>query len=539
MGQNPYWMEQSGGPPPPPPPPMPPGPPKRFSGAGVKVAVALLAVALIAVSAFAFVGYRRTNDLQERLDEQERAQSEQDDPANPLDDLLDDFGGSGELDDLMDDFGGGGDLLGGSNTDLLECLSSGAGGGGLEDLFGGGGGEDLEDLFGGGSQPEAGNPRKLVTSISKQVEKIRELRFKEPVEADFITRAQLGKRVGELFLEEYSRRDADLEARVLEALGAVPPGTNLFQTRKSALQGQVAGFYVPETKELVVLAEENVGPLEKVTLAHELEHALADQQLSLPLGEESDPAAADADLANLALIEGDASLTMQRWSLAHLSLGDQFAMLGDSAQLQQSQEQLEAMPHFLQQQLSFPYLDGLGFVCALQQKGGWAAVDRAYDSPPPSTDQVLFPERYDPGAEPADPRDTGSPGAGWTNSLSGSFGAAELKWLFEAPGGDTSRALPDPRAAAGAWGGGELELWTDGGRSAVGLALAQRRGSNGLCDSITEWYSAAFSDDEESTAGGATLVAEGGAQDAVVTCSGGEVRVGVGPSVSVARALAS
>jgi hypothetical protein len=517
-------MEQSGSPPPPP--PIPPGPPKRFAGTGVKVAVALLAVALIAVSALAYIGYRRTNDLQERLDSHERAQSgEQEDPANPLDDLLDDFGADGgELDDLLDDFGGGGGLLGGSNTDLLECLSSGGGGGGLG------------DLFGGGSKPQSENPRRLVASISKQVEKVRDLRFKKPVEADFITRAQLSKRVGELFLEDYSRRDAELEARVLRALGAIPEDTNLFQTRKTALQGQVAGFYVPETEELVVLAEENVGPLEKVTLAHELEHALADQQLNLPLAEESDPEAADADLANLALIEGDASLTMQRWSLAHLSLGDQFAMLGGSPQLQQSQEQLEAMPHFLQQQLAFPYLDGLGFVCALEQKGGWAAVNKAYDSPPPSSDQVLFPERYDPRAEPMDPRDTGAPGSGWGNSLSGSFGAAELKWLFEAPGGETSRALEDPLRAAGAWGGGELELWTDGGRSAIGIALAERRGSNGLCDSVTEWYSAAFSDDEESRAG-AALVAEG-AQDAVVACSGDEVRMGIGPSMSVARALA-
>ncbi|HZK51654.1 MAG TPA: hypothetical protein VFD47_08840, partial [Actinomycetota bacterium] len=113
MGQKPYWMEEPGSTGAPPPPP-PSEPPKRFSGSGVKVAAALLAVALIAVSAFAFVGYQRTNDLQDRLNEQERAQSnEQDDPENPLDDL----GGEGDLDDLLRDFGGGGDLLGGSNSD--------------------------------------------------------------------------------------------------------------------------------------------------------------------------------------------------------------------------------------------------------------------------------------------------------------------------------------------------------------------------------------------------------------------------------------
>ncbi|MGH2751140.1 MAG: hypothetical protein ACRDK3_09760 [Actinomycetota bacterium] len=514
-------MRQPSGSVPPPPPPPPPEPRRHLGSRGVKFAVALLAVALVAVSALAFVGLQRTGDLQDRLDEQERAQEE---PENPLDDLLDDLGVGGEPDDLLDDFGGGGDLLGGSNADLLECLGSGSGGG-------------LGDLFGEGSGSQDEGPRKLVTTISKQVEKVRELRFEKPVDAEFLRKPQLEKRVGELFLQGYSRRDAALEARVLAALGAIPRDTDLFETRKSALEGQVSGFYVPSTEELVVLSGDEIGPLEKVTLAHELEHALADQRLGLPLSERSDPETADADLATLAVVEGDATLTMQRWSLAHLSLSDQLAMLSGSPGLQRSQAELEAMPHFIQQQLTFPYLDGLGFVCAIQSNGGWAAVDRAYDRPPPSTDQVLFPERYDSKAKPVPTKPIGEPGGGWSNPLSGSFGAAELKWLFGAPGGDVTKALPDPLERAGAWGGGEFELWTDGGRSAVGVGLAQRRSSDGLCESVTRWYAASFDDDRESVAGGAALVAEGGAQDAVITCSGDDVKIGIGPSLAVARSL--
>ena len=526
-------MQEPG--PPGPPPPPPPGPPKRFAGSGVRIAVALLTVALIAVSIFAYVGFRRTGDLQDRLDEQER-QSERDEPENPLDDIFGDLGGEGDLDDLLGDLGGGGDLLGGSNSDLLECLSSG-GGGGLEDLFGGGGG-GLEDLFGGGgAAPKKESPQQLVRSISKQVEKIRKLAFEKPVKADFLTGAEVGRRVGELFLEDYSRLDADLERRVLEALGAIPQGLDLFTARRKLLEGQVAGFYVPKTEELVVLAEDQLGPLERVSLAHELEHALADQNLDLPLPERSNPETADADAAKLAVVEGDATLTMQRWALANLSITDQLSMISGSPALQQSQEDLEAMPHFIQQQLSSPYLDGLGFVCALEREGGWAAVDKAYDEPPASTDQVLFPERYDPDAEPIDPADTGNPGPGWRSAQNATFGAAELKWLFEAPGGDPAAAIAEPLESAGAWGGGEFELWTDGDASALGIALAQRQGSDGLCESITEWYSASFSDDDERSEGEAVLVAEGSEQTAVITCPGDEVRVGIGPSLEVARSL--
>jgi len=520
MGQTPYWMQQSGEPPAPPPPPEPP---RGSRSRGVKIAVAALAVALIAVSAFAYAGWQRTNDLEDRLDEQARPLPEGDDSANPLDDLLGDLGG-----------GGGGDLFGGTNTDLLECLTGDASGG-PGDLFGGGGG--LGDLFGGGSSNESESPAKLVKTISKQVEKVRELRFEKPVEADFLPPRRLQQRVGELFLEDYSKRDASLEARVLEALGAIPRDTDLFATRKSVLEGQVAGFYVPETEELVVLSGETVGPLEKTTLAHELEHALADQKLGLSVDDESDPKTADRDLARLAVVEGDATLTMQRWSLAHLSLGDQLGMLGGSPQLQESQEQLEAMPHYIRQELSFPYLDGMNLVCDRYKRGGWAAVDKTYDEPPASTDQVLFPERYDPKAEPVDPGDPGTLSEPWSKELAGSFGAAELKWLFEAPGGDTSKSLADPLKAVEAWAGGEIDLWTNGDQSALGISIAQQAVETDLCDSVAQWYSASFDDDTESRDGGAALVAEGDVQDAVITCSGDEVRIGIGPDTDVARSL--
>ena len=521
MGQPPYWTRPEGPPSPPPPPP-----PEKGRSTGVRIAIALLAVALIGVSALAFVGLRRTQDLERRLSEQRTEREEE--PENPLEDLLDGFG------EDLGDSGDLGDLFGGANTDLLECLGDG-GSGGLGDLFGGDSG-GLGDLFGGGGSENQENPARVVKKISKQVEKIRNLRFEQSVDAEFLRPRQLRKRIAELFLEDYSKKDAELEARMLEALGAIDRDSDLFTMRREALEGQVAGFYVPDTEELVVLATEEIGALEKTTLAHELEHALADQRLGLPLPKSPSPETADRDLSSLAVIEGDATLTMQRWSLRHLSFGDQLSMLGGSPQLQESQEQLEQMPHFLRQELSFPYLDGLGFVCELYKNGDWAAIDEAYEVPPASTDQILFPERFDPGAEPLDPRDVGDPGGRWTSELEGSFGAAQLKWLFEAPGGDTGAALDDPLEAVAAWGGGEVELFTDGDATGLGVALVQRPGSSGLCEAVTEWYSASFGDDEETPRPG-RFEADGGIQDALIACSGDEVRVGIAPDLATAQSL--
>ena len=497
----------------------------------LKIAIALLAVALIGVSSVALLAYRRMEDLQQSQARQrgeidalkkdvEDAQNE-----NPLDGLL----GGGDAENLFggdDPLGGAEDLLGGDSANLLSCMGAGGALGG-----------DPGDLLGGGGSDQSLSPEQRVRQIADQVEQLRGLDYAKEVDADFLADDALERRISKLFLEDYTAAMADAESRILGLLGAVPPASDMAELRREALEGQVAGFYVPEIKELVVRSSGDVGAVEKITLAHELEHALADQRLDLPLAEDPDPSRADEDLAALALVEGDATLTMQQYALQHLPFDEQLSLASDPTVVR-AQQQLQELPHYLQQELAFPYLEGLNFVCDLYAEGGWDAVDEAYSNPPSSSDQILLPERYGAGEQSADPRDPGSLGSPWHEELSSSFGAAELKWLFEAPGGDTSAALPDPEAAAAAWGGGELTLWTNGGDSAVGIALVQRPGESGLCDAVTGWYETAFPDaSQDSTDGDEALVADGEAQDAVVSCSGEDVRLGIAPDVDTARAL--
>lgn len=503
------------------------------SSVALKVAIAVLVVALIGVSSLAFVALRHAQDLEASVARQrgdlEDLRKEVDDAQNenPLDDLLGE--GAGDLFGGEDPFGEGTeDLLGGGSTSLLSCIGGGGAlGGDPGDLFGGGGGGSDDSL----------SPEQRVGQIADQVEKLRELDYSNEVEADFLGDAALERRISDLFLEDYTPEFADAEGRILGLLGAVPPGSDMAKLRREALEGQVAGFYVPETKELVVRSSGDVGAVEKITLAHELEHALADQKLDLPVPEDPDPSRADEELAALSLVEGDATLTMQQYALQHLGFDEQLALASDPEVLQ-AQQQLAELPHYLQQELGFPYLEGLNFVCDLYFEGGWDAVDEAYTKPPTSSDQILFPERFRSGEEATDPRDPASLEEPWQEELTSSLGAAELKWLFEAPGGDTSAALSDPDAAVAAWGGGELTLWTDGEQSAVGVALVQRSGESGLCEGVTGWYEAAFPDASQgSPEGEEALVSDGADQDAVVTCSGSDVRLGIAPDVDDARTL--
>lgn len=470
--------------------------------------------------------------------------------------------------DSAGDLGGGdpgrlgdaGDLLGGLDFDALsECL-------GADDLFGGGtdafGGsldgllddleqgrtasdpeEAFEDLLGGlgpgAGGAERGSARSQIRAISQQVEDIRKLELRRKVRVRFLPPERVAERAADLMLEDYPQDVAADEARILGALGAVPARSDLRQSMRELLESQVAGFYVPATGELVVPSTDPGQPLtanEKIVLAHELEHAVADQRLGLPVPEQPDPSEADATLAALSVAEGDATVTMQRYALQAIPIFEQLSMLNDPG-LASAQDALDQAPHFLAQQLIFPYTAGLEFDCALYTEGGWRAVNRAYKDPPTTSAQVMFPDRFLAEEVAVDVRDPSPPGSAWARDMNTTFGAAHLLWLFQAPGGDEGRALDEPETAASAWAGGEVHLFTRGASSAVALVLKQRSDGSGLCESVAEWYDSAFRDEEVSAEDAEELVRDGASQDAVVRCAGDDIRVGIGPDLATARAL--
>ena len=262
---------------------------------------------------------------------------------------------------------------------------------------------------------------------------------------------------------------------------------------------------------------------EELTLAHELDHALTDQALGLPALD----SAGDTDrlLAQIALVEGDATLLMQQYGLAHVSLLDQLGQLTDPA-MAQAQRDLEQVPPYLRDELLFPYTVGLEYACRLYGEGGWSTVDAVYKDLPASTAEVLFDDRA--GVDPIDPADPGTPPAGWEITRRDTIGAAQLLWLFGAPGGDEGQALPDAAQLASSWGGGELVLATDGDDSALGLSFVDRSSDRTLCRALDQWYDASFDDDRRSPNGTGATFADG-VQSAVLRCAGPNVRIGIAP----------
>lgn len=467
--------------------------------------------------------------------------------------------GSGDGDGAGDLLGQLGDLLGddgGALADLFgEGLEDGLGGllsdpDALGDLLEGGGGDALAGAApaaeclvpeGGGlgalgtqSTPLPDAPQELVDAVSGQVEELRELELVSPVDATFLEDAQFRARVEELIAEELTLEAVDGDQRLLVALGAIPADTDLAELQRDLLGDQVAGFYDPDTGELVVrLGDDGLGATDHVTLAHEIDHALTDQVLGLPdLEELVDSGDADGALAASAWVEGDATLLMGRWQLEHQSLTDQLSALTDPDQAQ-AQADLEGIPYQLQQELLFPYIAGADAVCAAEQDGGWDAVDARYGDFPATTAAILDPTVTDPPLQvppaPVPP--------GYEELLDTTYGAAPLTWLFEAPGGDPDAAIPDPQRGLDGWAGGRAQVVADGDATGIRLAFAEREPGL-LCDALGEWYIAAFEDVEETPAESARVF-ERPDSTAVLRCGDGTVQLGIGPDLDVATTLAA
>ncbi|MGI9020996.1 MAG: hypothetical protein ACR2G3_09840, partial [Solirubrobacterales bacterium] len=343
------------------------------------------------------------------------------------------------------------------------------------------------DCFGGldpidGEDVDPADQAALVDQVSTRVERLRDLRFERAVEARFLAPAALRDEVEGLVAEELPPAEIAREEQVLRELGAIPPAGDLEEITTEALGSQVAGLYDTKSGELLVGRSEDVGADELITLAHELEHALSDQALGIR-ERSGGPRAVDRELAYSAVVEGDATLLMELYALSYVGFDEQLE-LGESVP---GEEEFAALPDYVQRSLLFPYLEGLRLVCHRFTDGGWRAVNELYEDPPAATSQVIFPDRYgviEPRSVSLPPR----PGPGWRSISRRELGAAELEWLFRAPGGDPEASLPEPRELVFGWAGGELELWRRGGELALAISLAELPKTESLCGAVGAWY---------------------------------------------------
>ena len=294
--------------------------------------------------------------------------------------------------------------------------------------------------------------------IQQQVAQIRGLSPLAQLNRETLSTTQLGQIVANDFFADYTQEDAAKDARELVLIGAIDPGFDLYKFYVALYSEQIAGFYDPDSKYMYVVQGENFGAMEQATYAHEFTHALQDQHYDLRNGlKDNDTYCKDHTeycAAVDALTEGDAVLVEQFWLLDYATAQQQ------NEYFQQSQSQqspvFDSAPPFFQQDLIFPYAQGLNFVYTLYNQGGFAAVDQAYTNPPVSTEQILHPEKY-PSDQPVDvylPDFTSVLGSGWQESDRNVMGEWSTYQIL-ADGIDPAYRLQDnvAKQAADGWAG--------------------------------------------------------------------------------------
>jgi hypothetical protein len=318
------------------------------------------------------------------------------------------------------------------------------------------------------------DPALVYARIEQQVQAIRGLTATRTLTPIVLDPAGLAARLNATFDKDNPASLIAATSQLDQALGLLPTGISLRDELLSMYSTQVAGFYEPDTKQMYVVSRSGgLGPAEKVTFAHEFDHALQDQHFDLTKLGTSVPDQGDRSLARLSLAEGDATEVMYDYLQADLTPADALQMLGQAVDPAQTAA-LTAMPAYLRDQLLFPYTKGLAFVQQMFARGGWSAVDGVWANPPDSTEQILHLDKYLAHEAPVAvvlPADIASRlGAGWTVALQDTLGEFGLGEWLQVSGGLTADVAGD--AAAG-WGGDRVAL-VSGPNGAWGVALVTR-----------------------------------------------------------------
>jgi hypothetical protein len=239
---------------------------------------------------------------------------------------------------------------------------------------------------GGDAGPYADKVRETIP----QIEKSTGLKFKTPPKVEVRTKAQLREFLVGKFNEQQPAQELAAEEIVYKTLGLIPQSLDLRKFLLDLYTEQIVGFYDPATKVLYVV-EGAPREIARITVAHELIHALQDQYLNL---DSLQRATADADrtLAAQAVIEGQATYE-QMINMVGGEANIAARLPGGWDQIRQMiREARNEMPVFaaapilIQEALIFPYLSGAEFVRRFkEQRPGQSPLEHL----PASTEQVL------------------------------------------------------------------------------------------------------------------------------------------------------
>jgi len=325
-------------------------------------------------------------------------------------------------------------------------------------------------------QPSAAS----VAAIENAVQRIRDLRLTRPVAIVQMTPEQAAATLSQA--REGAIDDATLaaESRAGAMLGLFARGTDLEAASIRMYRSQLLAFYDFHTRQMVLVEGARLRPVadaiaeaERPTpavagrvaspvtdaignmiIAHELTHALQDQNFALGAKLDSLRGDADRQLALRSVAEGDAMLV--GWASATGRLDPHLPPDTDAARDDATRALMAradgdgvaaAYDYF-----NFPYVHGLRFISAAYRRGGWPAVNALYADPPQSTQQIIDPALYfDRPTLPdrVEPRGFTRVLPRWTVAARDTYGEIGIQVILERNLGVDAPSVADARDWAG------------------------------------------------------------------------------------------
>ena len=297
-------------------------------------------------------------------------------------------------------------------------------------------------------------------AIGSEMETIRGLDATQPITNGLMSRSEVAGYMQQELDREHTPEEWENDTRARAAFDFIPEDYDLRAELLDLYSAQVAGFYDDEKNTLYVVSDTGLDLIARLTLAHEITHALQDERFNLNAFLDEDRMSDDEILARRALAEGDATLAMTAYLMNHVSdITEEDMAALQSEEIRASEQQLAEAPAIIRETLNFPYTYGETFVSALYEEG-WDAVDAAYADPPVTTEQVLHPEKYLTRDEPqimALPPLTATLGSGWRLADDGTLGEFQMQVYLSQ---QLEREIAD--AAGAGWDGDRYAVYVNG-----------------------------------------------------------------------------
>lgn len=371
--------------------------------------------------------------------------------------------------------------------------------------------------------------------IEDEVQTLRGLEETTPVARALMTRPELGRYLRQEFEKENTPQELEEDIRVLHAFDLIPLDFDLEGLLLGLYSTQILGFYEDEDDTFFVVSDDEFDWMDRVTYAHEFIHGLQDAHFNLETFVDDETMDDDMSLARMALVEGDATLSMYEYLWQHLQDLSEDDLSSFTESDTGDRDLLDDAPPFLLETLDFPYTYGYEFV-AILRKEGWEAVDAAFADPPQSTEQILHPARYLDRDEPqlvVLPPLTDTLGTGWhlvETEVLGEFSMA--LWL------DLQLERAEADTAAAGWDGDQYAVYVRDEDHVLALSVVwdSEADTNEFVEAYSNYASLRYA--IEAKHNGSEREWQGEDQTARIVWTGMQTLVVIGPDPCTVDAIA-